>query len=71
METEIHKEQQTTKQHNRDKALINLRKARFIKQMQNLTKKLKEQTVLTHSYPMPKPTNATQLTKKLPDDSLN
>ena len=68
VETEIHKEQETAKQHNCDKALFNLRKARFMKQMQNLTKKLKEQTVLTHSYPMPKPTNATELTKKLTDD---
>ena len=68
VETEIHKEQQTTEQHNCDKALANLRKARFMKQMQNLTKKLKEQTILTHSYPMPKPTNATELTKRLPDD---
>ena len=68
VETEIRKEQETAKQHNRDKALFNLRKARFMKQMQNLTKKLKEQTILTHSYPMPKPTNATELTKKLTDD---
>ena len=35
-----------------------------MKQMQNLTKKLKEQTILTHSYPMPKPTSVTELTKK-------
>ena len=40
-----------------------------MKQLQNLTKKLKEKTILTHSYPMPRPTNATELTKKLPDDS--
>ena len=69
VETEIRKEKETAEQHNRDKALSNLRKARFMKQMQNLTKKLKEQTILTHSYPMPKPTNATELTKKLLDDS--
>ena len=68
VETEINKEQQTTEQHNHNKALANLRKARFMKHMQNLTKKLKEQTILTHSYPMPKPTNATELTKRLPDD---
>ena len=71
VETEICKEQQTTEQHNRDKALANLRKARFMKQMQDLTKKLKEQTILTHSYAMPKPTNTTELTKKLPDDFPN
>ena len=69
VETEIRKEQETAEQHNRNKALSNLRKARFMKQMQNLTKKLKEQTILTHSYPMPKPTNATELTKKLLHDS--
>ena len=69
VETEMRKEQQTAEQHNRDKALSNLRKARFMKQMQNLTKTLKEQTILTHSYPMPKPTNATELTKKIMDDS--
>ena len=69
VETEIRKEQETTQQHNRDKALSNLRKARFMKQMQNLTKELKQKTILTHSFPMPKPTNTTELTKKLPDDS--
>ena len=68
VETEIRKEQETAEQHNRDKALFNLRKARFMKQMQNVTKKLKEQTILTHSFPMPKPTNATELTKKLLHD---
>ena len=68
VETEMRKEKETTEQHNCDKALFNLRKARFMKQMQNLTKKLKEQTILTHSYPMPKPTSVTELTKKLPDD---
>ena len=40
-----------------------------MKQMQNLTKELKQKTILTHSFPMPKPTNTTELTKKLPDDS--
>ena len=69
VETEICKEQETTEQHNRNKALSNLRKARFMKQMENLTKELKQQTVLTHSYPMPKSTNTAELTKKLPDDS--
>ena len=69
IETEIHKEQETAEQHNRDKALTNLRKARFMKQMQNLTKKLKEQSILTHSYPMPQPTNTTELTKKILDNS--
>ena len=64
VETEMHKEKETTEQHNNDKALFNLRKARFMKQMQNLTKKLKEQMILTHSYPMPKPTSVTELTKK-------
>ena len=38
VETEICKEQETTEQHNRNKALSNLKKARFMKQMQNLTK---------------------------------
>ena len=42
-----------------------------MKQMQNLTKELKQQTILTHSYPIPKPTNATELTKKLPDNTTD
>ena len=69
VETEIQKEQETTQQHNRDKALSNLRKTQFMKQMQNLTKELKQKTILTHSFPMPKQTNTTELTKKLPDNS--
>ena len=40
-----------------------------MKQMQNLTKELKQKTILTHSFPMPKRTNTTELTKKLPDNS--
>ena len=60
VETEIRKEQETTEQHNNTKALSNLKKAQFMKQMQNLTKELKQQTILTHSYQIPKPTNATE-----------
>ena len=71
VETEICKEKETTEQHNRNKALSNLKKARFMKQMQNLTKELKQQTILTHSYPIPKPTNATELIKKLPDNTTD
>ena len=51
------KEGETIEEYNRHKSLANLTKARFMKQMEKITKELKKDTLLTHNYSIPKPTN--------------
>ena len=41
------------------------KEARFMKQMEKITKELKKDTLLTHNYPIPMPTNQTVLTNTL------
>ena len=65
VETERHKPQETTEEYNRCKAIANLTKARYMKQMEKITKQFKKETVLTHNYSMPKPTNTGVLTNTL------
>ena len=50
------KEGETIEEYNRNKSLANLTKARFMKQMEKITKELKKDTLLTHNYPIPMPT---------------
>ena len=59
------KEGETIEEYNRHKSLANLTKARFMKQMEKITKELKKDTLLTHNYSIPKPTNQTVLTNTL------
>ena len=59
------KEGETIEEYNRHKSLANLTKARFMKQMEKITKELKKDTLLTHNYPIPMPTNQTVLTNTL------
>ena len=65
VETRRKKEQETTKDHNRHKALANLTKIRYLKQMEKMTKQFKADTPLTN-YPMPKSKNSTVLTNNIP-----
>ena len=65
VETERHKPQETTEEYNCRKAIANLTKARYMKQMEKITKQFKKETVLTHNYSMPKPTNGAVLTNTL------
>ena len=64
-------ENETIEEYNRHKALANLTKMRFMKQMEKLTKNLKEDTELTNLRPMPKPTKENILTKKISTDIPN
>ena len=59
------KEGETIEEYNRHKSLANLTKARFMKQMEKITKELKKDTLLTHNYPIPMSTNQTVLTNTL------
>ena len=68
------KEGETIEEYNGHKSLANLTKARFMKQMEKITKELKKDTLLTHNYPIPMTTNQTVLTntlsQKTPDNIL-
>ena len=68
VETRECRENETTEEYYHCRALANLRKMRFMKQMEKLIKTFKEDTDLTHMRPMPKPTNENILTKKLSSD---
>ena len=74
VETRCRKEEETIEEYNRHKALANLTRARFMKQMENFTKQLKNDTPLTHNYSIPKSTNQTVLTntlaQKIPNNIL-
>ena len=74
VETRCRKEEETIEEYNRHKALANLTRARFMKQMENFTKALKNDTPLTHNYSIPKSTNKTVLTntlaQKIPNNIL-
>ena len=59
------KEGETIEDYNHHESLANLTKARFMKQMEKITKELKKDTLLTHNYPIPMPTNQTVLTNTL------
>ena len=65
------KEGETIEEYNRHKSLANLTKARFMKQMEKITKELKKDTLLTHNYSIPKPTNQTVLTNTLSQKTPN
>ena len=65
VETRRKKEEETTEDHNRHKALANLTKIRYLKQMEKMTKQFKADTPLTN-YPMPKSKNSTVLTNNIP-----
>ena len=71
VETQKRGENETIEEYNRHKALANLTKMHFMKQMEKLTKKFKEDTELTNLRPMPKPTNENILTKKVSTDISN
>ena len=64
-------EGETIEEYNRQKSLANLTKARFMKQMEKITKELKKDTLLTHNYSIPKPTNQTVLTNTLSQKTPN
>ena len=64
-------EGETIEEYNRHKSLANLTKARFMKQMEKITKELKKDTLLTHNYSIPKPTNQTVLTNTLSQKTPN
>ena len=74
VETRRHKEEETTEEYIRHKSLANLTKARYMKQMEKITKELKKDTPLTHNYSIPKPTNQTVLTntlsQRIPDNII-
>ena len=61
VETRRKKEEETTKEYNCHKALANLTKTHYLKQMEKMTKQFKAETPLTN-YPMPKSKNSTVLT---------
>ena len=71
VETQEHRENETIEEYNRPKALANLTKMCFMKQMEKITKDLIEDTELTSLHPMPKPTNENILTKKLSNEIPN
>ena len=50
---------------------LTLTKARFMEQMEKITKELKKDTLLTHNYSIPKPTNQTVLTNTLSQKTPN
>ena len=68
VEIERCKENETTEEYNRRKAIANLTKARYRKRMEILTKQFKKGTKTTYNYSMPKPTNKAVLTDTLSKD---
>ena len=64
VETRRQKEEETTKEYNRHKALANLTKTCYLKQMEKMSKQFKADTPLTN-YPMAKSKNSTVLTNNI------
>ena len=64
VETRRQREEETTEEYNRHKALANLTKTRYLKQMEKMSKQFKADTPLTN-YPMPKSKNSTVLTNNI------
>ena len=64
VETRRKKDEETTKEYNCHKALANLTKTRYLKQMEKMSKQFKAETPLTN-YPMPKSKNSTVLTNNI------
>ena len=64
VETRRQREEETTEEYNRHKALANLTKTSYLKQMVKMSKQFKADTPLTN-YPMPKSKNSTVLTNNI------
>ena len=64
VETRRQREEETTEEYNRHKALANLTKTRYLKQMEKMSKQFKADTPLTN-YPMLKSKNSTVLTNNV------
>ena len=64
VETRRQREEETTEEYNRHKALANLTKTCYLKQMEKMSKQFKADTPLTN-YPMPKSKNSTVLTNNI------